>query len=97
MADDSPAVSAAAAAPVAASEDDGACDSVVLAADVSLVLASVAAVFFVVFRVSSCYDAISSFLSAWYLTSLLRMLELDWQTVGVLSYICTLNCQSIRA
>ena len=27
----------------------------------------------------------------------LRMLELDCQMVGVLSYICALNCQSIRA
>ena len=29
--------------------------------------------------------------------SLLRMFEFDWQTVGVLSYICRYNCQSIKA
>ena len=98
MADDSaPLVSAAGAVP----EDDGAGGSVVPTSAADVPLASVvAAVFLYFFGVSLCFDAISIVVLFECLMNdfFLRMLELDWQTtVGVLSYICTLNCQSIRA
>ena len=67
-----------------------------VAADV--VLASSSVLFFCCCCCCS-FDAISIFFIFECLINVffLRMLELNWQTVGVLSYICAVNCQSIRA
>ena len=71
----------------AGSEDDD--DGAGSATDVALASS--------VFVFCCCFDAISFTSECLINVFFLRMLELDCQTVGVLSYICTLNCQSIRA